>query len=734
LAKPLIIVESPAKARTIEKFLGRKYKVKASLGHLIDLPKSQLGVDVEQGFAPKYITIRGKTKVLRELQDAAKDAGQVLLATDPDREGEAIAWHLSRALDLDGQACRVTFQEITGDAVRQAVANPRTIDIDRVNAQQARRILDRLVGYELSPLLWRKVQRGLSAGRVQSVAVRLIVDREREIEAFEREEFWSLTAELRQQGPDDGSRRGFPAKLITSGGERIQLVNEEQTQAAVSALDGLAYRVDKVDKRARRRQPPAPFTTSTLQQEASRRHGFGARRTMQAAQQLYEGLDLGQLGRTGLVTYIRTDSTRVAEEAVSQARDYISGTFGADHVGKGRPASTRQRAGAVQDAHEAIRPTSVELSPDKVQPHLTADQNRIYRLVWERFLASQMAAAVFDVVSADISAGKWGFRATGQTLRFAGFMAIYAETREDSEQRDGEDSSSILPPLLAGEALDLIKLEPKQHFTQPPPRYSEASLVKALEELGIGRPSTYAPIIETIQQRNYVREEDRRFEPTPLGTTVTDLLSKQFPDIVDVSFTASMENRLDQVEKGQQDWQELLAGFYGPFKSTLTDAEKNLERVQVPVEETDIPCDKCGKMMVIKHGRFGPFLACPGFPECRNTKPLAKKVATAQCPRCGGAILEKKSKRGRRFYGCERYPECDFVSWSKPQAQNCPRCGTFLIQKRSAKAGTYYACAGEGCDYQTKTLRGGAKPAAGTQASGAPGSDDDDSGEGEGTA
>jgi len=683
------------------------------MGHVIDLPKSQLGVDVEQGFAPKYITIRGRAKVLKELQAAAKPAGRVLLATDPDREGEAIAWHLSRALDLDGQPCRISFREVTGAAVKQAVSEPREIDLSLVNAQQARRILDRLVGYELSPLLWRKVQRGLSAGRVQSVAVRLIVDREEEINAFVPEEFWSLTAWVHR--PEDEPQRAFAAKLIGKGDAKTPLRTEQEAAAVVQDLEGCDYVVGKVTKRQRRRQPAPAFTTSTLQQEASRRHGFGARRTMRAAQQLYEGMDLGPLGRSGLITYMRTDSTRVSEEAVEQAQSYISQAFGAAYLGKGRRPA-RQAGPASQGAHEAIRPTNVAISPDRVGQYLTGDQSRLYKLIWERFVASRMSPAVYDVVSVDITAGEWLFRATGQTVRFAGFLAVYAETRENGDEAGADDSDALLPELSKGDRLTLARLSPKQHFTQPPPRYSEASLVKTLEERGIGRPSTYAPIIETIQQRNYVHLDEKRFRPTPLGTTVTQLLRDQFPDIVDVGFTANMETRLDSIEKGDEDWLSLLEEFYGPFKQTLLDAEANLARVKVPSEETDIPCDKCGRMMVIKHGRFGPFLACPGFPDCRNAKPMAKRVVAASCPQCGGAILEKKSKRGRRFYGCERYPECDFTSWNKPLPQTCPECDAFLVQKRGGKDGASYACSRRDCSFTTASLRGLKK----SEASGSP--------------
>jgi DNA topoisomerase-1 len=709
-------VESPAKARTIEKFLGRRYKVKASLGHLIDLPKSQLGVDPESDFAPKYITIRGKTKILKELRDAAKEASGVLLATDPDREGEAIAWHLSNALQLPCADCRIEFHEITKDAIARALQRPRNIDMDKVNAQQARRILDRLVGYKLSPLLWRKVRKGLSAGRVQSVAVRLIVDREAEIRAFRTEEFWSLTAWVYR--PEDGPDCSFAGKLHSVAGDKIALRSSADADKIVARLEGSAYAVAAVERRTRRRQPPAPFTTSSLQQEAARRLGFAARRTMQVAQQLYEGLDLGPLGRTGLITYIRSDSTRVAAEAVAQAREYVRGRYGQPFVGRGR-GPAKAAGPVVQGAHEAIRPTQVLRTPDDVRSHLNSDQFRLYGLIWERFVASQMTAAVFDVVSADIAAADCLFRATGQTMRFAGFTAVYRYAREEQDHEKDEDATLILPELAKGERLDLRELIPKQHFTQPPPRYSEATLVKTMEELGIGRPSTYAPIIETVQVRGYVHQEERRFHPTPLGEAVTKLLADHFPDVVSVGFTASMEESLDQVERGEEDWLKLLHRFYGPFVDTLGQAERNLERVKIPAEETEIPCEKCGRMMVIKHGRYGPFLACPGFPECRNTRPLQRKVEAGRCPLCGKALVERKTKRGRKFYGCEGYPECTFTSWNKPLQQKCPKCGAFLVQKRSKERGIYYQCGRRECDFQTQSLRGLKDAAAATAATSA---------------
>lgn len=703
MTRPLIIVESPAKARTIEKFLGRRYRVKASLGHVIDLPKSQLGVDPEHNFAPKYITIRGKTKVLKELQAAAKDSSRVLLATDPDREGEAIAWHLANALGVPPSDCRVEFHEITRDAVRKALERPRGINADKVNAQQARRILDRLVGYKLSPLLWRKVRRGLSAGRVQSVAVKLIVDREVEIRAFEPEEFWTVTAWLYR--PEDGPEAAFAGRLHAYQGTKLKVGNQEEAEAIVARLEGCDYVAAKVTRRTRRRRPPPAFTTSSLQQDAARRLGFGARRTMQVAQQLYEGLDLGPLGRTGLITYIRTDSTRVAQEAVDQARDHIRERFGAQYVGRGRPRAKSANPRA-QEAHEAIRPTQAPRTPEEIRGYLSQDQYRLYVLVWQRFIASQMSAAVFDTVSADISAGEYIFRASGQTLRFPGFTAVYRDVRGEDRNGREDDGSAILPDLEEGRRLALRELAPKQHFTQPPARYSEATLVRALEELGIGRPSTYAPIIETIQQRGYVVQEDRRFNPTPLGEAVNGLLEKQFPDIVSVGFTANMEASLDQVERGEQDWLKLLHRFYGPFVETLDKAEKNLQRVKIPTQETDIPCDKCGRMMVIKHGRYGPFLACPGFPECRNTRPLQRRVEAGKCPICGRMLVERKTKRGRKFYGCEGYPECTFISWNKPLPQKCPRCGTFLVQKRDKERGVYYRCGKADCGFETESLNG----------------------------
>jgi len=696
LAKALVIVESPAKAKTIKKFLGRNYKVEASMGHVRDLPKSQLGVDVEEGFSPKYITIRGKGPVLRKLRDAAKKVDKVYLATDPDREGEAISWHLSHALNLNDEAPhRVVFHEITKDAVKSAIGQPRHIDETLVNAQQARRILDRLVGYKLSPLLWRKIRKGLSAGRVQSVAVRMICDREEEREAFEPEEYWSLEAAFSKHDDAEGRARDVNGALFSAGfygtdDEKVELNSEEQVKAIMADLEGADFTVDSVKKRQRRRRPPTPFTTSTLQQTAASRLGYSVRKTMQVAQQLYEGLQLKSGESVGLITYIRTDSTRTAESAQSQARAYIEDTFGSQY----RPAQPRKaKSGkASQDAHEAVRPTSVLRSPQELKDSLKRDQYRLYKLIWERFVASQMSSAVYDQVTVRIKGGRHLFSVTGSTLKFPGFLKVYtAGTGNESED-------VLLPDLSEGEMLLLRDLRPKQHFTQPPPRYNEASLVKALEELGIGRPSTYAPTIETIRRRRYVQMEDRRLKPTELGTLVVDLLKEHFHDIINLEFTANMEEQLDNIEEGSADWVELLSGFYGPFEEVLEKADQAIEKVELPVEETDVVCEKCGRNMVIKYGRYGKFLACPGFPDCRNTKPYVEKTG-AKCPECNGDIVERRTKKGRKFYGCANYPECEFTTWNKPLDESCPNCGSFLVQRRSKGAGDYYQCVKDGCQY-----------------------------------
>ncbi len=693
----LVIVESPAKARTIGKFLGRGFTVKASLGHVRDLPRSQFGVDVEAGFEPKYITIRGKGPIVKELREAAKKVKKVYLATDPDREGEAISWHLAYLLDLNASdPCRIEFHEITKGAIQAAVKKPRRIDADLVNAQQARRILDRVVGYGLSPLLWQKVKRGLSAGRVQSVAVRLICDRGREIEAFVPEEYWSIAAHLLSPELESikGGSGAFEAKLTLYKGEKIELPDKAAVDKVLAALAGKNFQVSEVRRKERRRYPAPPFITSSLQQEASRKLGFSARKTMQIAQQLYEGLEVGEEGSVGLITYMRTDATRVATEAQEATRQFVAAEYGKSFVPP-EPPRYKSKEGA-QGAHEAVRPTSVHRAPEAVKRFLKRDQNRLYRLIWERFVASQMAPAVLDTLTMDIESAGYTFRATGSVVKFPGFMKVYTESRDDREQDEG----GLLPELAEGTALKLVKLDPKQHFTQPPPKYTEAMLVKSMEELGIGRPSTYAPTIDTIQKRGYVQLLEKRFEPTELGFIVVDLLKEFFPEIIDVEFTASMEAKLDEVEEGERDWVEVLKEFYTPFAQTLEHAREEIGEVQLQDEETDEVCELCGRKMVIKQGRYGRFMACPGFPECKNTKPIYKEVGVP-CPLCGGPIVERRSKRGRIFYGCKNYPECDFVSWNRPVPKNCPKCGHFLVARRR-RGQEEYVCSNEACGYSEK--------------------------------
>lgn len=688
LAKTLVIVESPAKAKTIGKFLGKNFTIKPSMGHVRDLPKSQFGVDVENNFEPRYITIRGKGEIVKELRAAAQKAQRVLLAPDPDREGEAIAWHLQQLLGLPDEAIRIEFNEITRNAILEAVKKPRKIDQDRVDAQQARRILDRVVGYRLSPLLWRKVRKGLSAGRVQSVAVRLIVDREQEIEAFQPEEYWSLTAYLLPE--NDGE--AFPARLLKYAGEDLNVKNEGEMAAILHSLEGATYVVSEVKLRERRKNPAAPFTTSTLQQEAYRKLNFTSRRTMQVAQQLYEGIDLGGgQGPVGLITYIRTDSTRVANMAQLEARDFLMERFGPEYV----PEGLRQFKGRkdIQDAHEAIRPTSVWREPASLKNILNRDQFRLYNLIWERFVASQMQAAIMDTMTVDITAGPCLFRATGSVIKFPGYLRVYQEGR-DGEDKDQEQR---LPPLVTGQTLELQSLEPKQHFTQPSPRYTEATLVKTMEELGIGRPSTYAPTIETILQRGYVTREQKQFVPTELGRVVVALLKEHFPKIIDVEFTAHMEEQLDAIEAGKISWRQVLAEFYGPFEKVLEKAEAEIGMVEVPEEVSDEKCEICGRNLVVKRGRYGKFLACPGFPECRFTKPLLETIGV-NCPECGGQIVARRTKRGRKFYGCQNYPRCTYVSWDKPTNQTCPRCGTRLVEKAS-RQGSRLVCPQKECGY-----------------------------------
>ena len=685
----LVIVESPAKAKTISKYLGRGYKVTASMGHVRDLPASQLGIDVDNGFAPKYITIKGKQKLVKELKAEAKKCDGVLLATDPDREGEAISWHLANILGLDPAAPnRVTFDEITKKGVKEGMAHPRAINIDLFNAQQARRELDRLVGYKLSPFLWRKVRRGLSAGRVQSVAVRLIRDRELEIENFKPDEYWNIDAALY---PQSNSKNGFTARLAaTADGKKLTVTNKEQADTIVAALDGKSYTISKLEKGKRRRQPAPPFITSTLQQDASRAFGFSATRTMRAAQTLYEGMDIAGHGTVGLITYMRTDSLRIAAEASAAAKQFIAGRWGDNYVCNTQRKWKSRSATAAQDAHEAIRPSMPELTPDEVEQSISGDTAKLYRLIWSRFMASQMADCIQDTVSVSITAGDYLFRASGFRVSFDGFTALYEESTDDKQKKE-----TALPPLEEGQTLKLRSLTADQKFTQPPPLYTEATLIHALEENGIGRPSTYAPIITTIVDRGYVEKDQKKLKTTPLGQAVNTVMMEQFPNIVDVKFSADMEKKLDIIEAGKADWVQTIDDFYKGFAKSLEDAEKNMEGKRVKVEDipTDEICEKCGRPMVIKSGRYGKFVACSGFPECRNAHPLVKDTGGI-CPECGGHMLVRKSAKGRIYYGCSNYPKCNFMTWDEPVSEKCPQCGQTLFKKK----GQLY-CAKEGCGF-----------------------------------
>ena len=685
----LVIVESPAKAKTISKYLGRGYKVTASMGHVRDLPASQLGIDVDNGFAPKYITIKGKQKLVKELKAEAKKCDGVLLATDPDREGEAISWHLANILGLDPTAPnRVTFDEITKKGVKEGMAHPRAINIDLFNAQQARRELDRLVGYKLSPFLWRKVRRGLSAGRVQSVAVRLIRDRELEIENFKPDEYWNIDAALYPQG---NSKNGFTARLAaTADGKKLTVTNKAQADTIVAALDGKSYTISKLEKGKRRRQPAPPFITSTLQQDASRAFGFSATRTMRAAQTLYEGVDIAGHGTVGLITYMRTDSLRIAAEASAAAKKFIAGRWGENYVCNTQRKWKSRSATAAQDAHEAIRPSMPELTPDEVEQSISGDTAKLYRLIWSRFMASQMADCVQDTVSVSITAGDYLFRASGFRVSFDGFTALYEESTDDKQKKE-----TALPPLEEGQTLKLRSLTADQKFTQPPPLYTEATLIHALEENGIGRPSTYAPIITTIVDRGYVEKDQKKLKTTPLGQAVNTVMMEQFPNIVDVKFSADMEKKLDIIEAGKADWVATIDDFYQGFAKSLEDAEKNMEGKRVKVEDipTDEICEKCGRPMVIKSGRYGKFVACSGFHECRNAHPLIKDTGGI-CPECGGHMLVRKSAKGRIYYGCGNYPKCNFMTWDEPVSEKCPQCGQTLFKKK----GQLY-CAKEGCGF-----------------------------------
>ena len=668
--KTLVIVESPAKDKTIEKYLGSNYHVIASKGHIRDLPKSQMGIDFDNNYKPKYISIRGKGDTIKELKSEAKKAKDVYLASDPDREGEAIAWHVAHALNLDENAKnRVTFNEVTKDAVKESFKHPRTIDMDTVNAQQARRVLDRIVGYSLSPILWAKVKKGLSAGRVQSVALKLVIDREKEIKNFKPKEYWTIDADFEKD------KKLFKSSFYGIDGKKKELPNNEAVQEVLSKIDKKKdFEVEKVVTRQRRRQPPAPFTTSTMQQEANKRLGYRTRRTMSIAQQLYEGISLGKQGTVGLITYMRTDSKRTSPVAQAEASKFLHENYGAEYAAKSQRHFKNQED--AQDAHEAIRPTSVYRTPESLKKVLTTEQYRLYKLIWSRFLASEMTAAVYDTVRADIVQNGVIFRTTGSKLNFAGFTKVYDNQQEKNVE---------LPDLNEGDKVKMEKSDNKQHFTLPPARYTEASLVRALEENGVGRPSTYAPTIDTIQRRYYVKLEGRSIVPTELGEIVDSLIEEFFPDITDVDYTATLENELDGVEDGKKDWVKVIDEYYHPFKKELTTADKEIEKIQIKDEPAGFNCDICGAPMVIKMGKYGKFYACSRFPDCRNTKPIVKKIGVT-CPKCGkGEVVEKKSKKNRKFYGCSRYPDCDFVSWDQPISRNCPNDGHFLVQKKTKK-------------------------------------------------
>lgn len=685
----LVIVESPAKAKTIQKYLGDGFDVVASMGHIRDLPKSKLGVDVENNFLPKYENIKGKETLIETLKKSAKKRDHIYLATDPDREGEAISWHLAQLLGMDLEAAnRVTFNEITKAGIQQGMDHPRQIDIDLVNAQQARRVLDRIVGYKLSPFLWRKVRRGLSAGRVQSVVVKIIVDRERQIRAFVAKEYWSIDAKLLAAS----SKKPFDGKLATKNGKKIAIESGEQATEILAAIEGKDYIVSSIKKTVKRRSPAPPFTTSTMQQEAVRKLGFQTKRTMKVAQELYEGIELAGMGAVGLITYMRTDSLRISADAMQQAQEYIEKTFSNEYLPPS-PRVYKSRSNS-QDGHEAIRPTMPHVTPAQAKASLSPEQHKLYKLIWERFIASQMANALLDTVSVDIAVGDYGFKSTGFTVKFDGFTAVYEESKDDSDE-----NGVALPKLEEGMNLKLVSIAPNQHFTQPPPRFSEASLIKTLEENGIGRPSTYAPTISTVLMRGYVERDAKTLKPTALGEVTTELMEKQFANIVDVDFTANMENSLDDIEVGHQDWTATLSQFYNNFDQTLKQAEKAMEgtRVKVPDEPTDIVCELCGRNMVIKLGRFGKFLACPGFPECKNTKKIQQDTGGI-CPLCGGKVLAKKSKAGKGYYGCEKNPECSFMTWDKPLADKCPKCGSGLFKK--AGRGGKIHCLKQGCGYE----------------------------------
>ncbi|WP_336634352.1 type I DNA topoisomerase [Lysinibacillus fusiformis] len=687
MADYLVIVESPAKAKTIERYLGKKYKVKASVGHVRDLPRSQMGVSAENNFEPKYITIRGKGPVLQDLKSAAKKVKKIYLAADPDREGEAIAWHLATALNIDiNSDCRVVFNEITKDAIIESFKNPRPINMDLVDAQQTRRILDRLVGYNISPILWKKVKKGLSAGRVQSVALRMIIDRENEIKNFQPEEYWTI------EGSFEKGKKSFDALYYGNGKEKIKLTNEEQVKTVLKGVKGTNFKVVNVSKKERKRNAAPAFTTSSLQQEAARKLNFRAKKTMMLAQQLYEGIDIGKKeGTVGLITYMRTDSTRISETAKTEAVSFIESKYGKEYIAT--EIKQTKKASNAQDAHEAIRPTSTMRSPEELKAVLSRDQLRLYRLIWERFIASQMAPAILDTVAVDLQNGDVLFRANGSQVKFAGFMKLYIEGTDDQT----EETTKLLPEMEIGDQVKSLEIEPKQHFTQPPPRYSEARLVKTMEELGIGRPSTYAPTLDTIQRRGYVVLDAKRFMPTELGEIVHQLVLEFFPDIINIEFTAQMEQDLDDIEEGSRQWKNIVEEFYKDFEVHVKHADEAMEKVVIKDEPAGEDCELCGSPMVYKLGRYGKFMACSNFPDCRNTKAIMKPIGV-KCPSCEtGEIVERKSKTKRLFYGCNQYPECEFVSWDKPISRPCPKCSALLVEKK-IKKGVQIQCTK--CDYE----------------------------------
>ena len=686
--KKLLIVESPAKAGTIKKYLGKDYTVMASMGHIIDLPKSNMGVDLENDYEPRYITIRGKGPLLAELKKEAKKSDIVYLATDPDREGEAISWHLAGALGIDPKSpCRVTFNEITKTTVKAAIKEPRPIDMDLVDAQQARRVLDRIVGYTISPILWEKVKRGLSAGRVQSVATRLICDREEEIENFTPQEYWSIEATIN----DPKSKKDFTAKYYGEKNKEVKLENAAETKKITDSIKNADFTVEKVKRGQQKRNPQPPFTTSTLQQEASRKYNFQAAKTMQIAQMLYEGINLGgKLGTIGLITYMRTDSLRIADDAQKEAVSYLTENYGKEYV---NPKQYKTKKSA-QDAHEAIRPTSINIKPIEIKDKLTNDQYRLYKLIWERFAASQMASAVYDTMLLTLDANGHTFKASGSNVKFKGYMSVYVEATDNDDKKE-----KMLPPLEEGQSVKLKSFEEKQHFTQPPARYSDATLIRELEENGIGRPSTYAPTISTIVSRGYVARSKRQLVPTELGFVTDEIMKNNFSKIVDVEFTAGMEEELDEVEDGDIQWKNVIREFYPPFKDNLDKAQSSIEKIKIKDEESDIVCDKCGRKMVYKLSKFGKFLACPGYPECKNTMAIREGTG-AECPKCGGEILVRRSRKGKTYYACEKLPKCDFMAWDMPLKEKCPQCGGLLL-KKNGRSGKIY-CLNEDCKYERK--------------------------------